>query len=354
LEPVELVVNDLQPDYGKDYLVEICRNQKMTGEQAHIQLKGKDSLIPSRCGKYFSFSLERRHAVYYADKVKLPVFLVNVNTSKAYWLFIQRYLHIDLWGKRWRQKRTVTVRIPTANALGTGTSFLDAITEARDYMSAHQPAAIKAAMMAKKVALESLDPRFGISITATEAGEHCTVNPKQIVVVTLGFAGNAENVTKKIDDLIGRGLPIEIAPGEVTITGSPLFEEIFKHGGKLQTNREIEATAVLIARDANGVPVGRIDELRAIVRGGPKEMRIESHLPDAPFSLRNAWTPETTKANISVNIDCERWHKQPILHLSYWLKCQTTFLSRVISKICGLFSPAWQLPTTKLPLSSSV
>ena len=31
----------------------------------------------------------------------------------------------------------------------------------------------------------------------------------------------------------------------------------------------------------------------------------------------------------------------------------TTFLSLVISKICGFFSPAWQFPMMRLPLESS-
>src|SRR5882762_10780181 len=74
--------------------------------------------------------------------------------------------------------------------------------------------------------------------------------------------------------------------------------------------------------------------------------------------LGRHYSPMVFATSLRTSADCLSLrtceHARPLPKVSYWLNCQTTFLSRVISKICGLLSPAWQLPTTKLPLSSSV
>src|SRR5436190_14247583 len=82
LKPVELAVVGLHPDYAKDYLVEISDSKEMSGDEAIVQLKGQEALVALTGGTAFSFMLEQKHALYYADKEKLPVFLVLVDVNK--------------------------------------------------------------------------------------------------------------------------------------------------------------------------------------------------------------------------------------------------------------------------------
>jgi hypothetical protein len=320
IKPVELVISDLHPDYAKDYFVEIADGNKMTGEQAIVQLKGQQALRALKGSNSFSFMLKQKHAVYFADKEKLPVFLVliDVNKKEGYWLFVQQYLLETLRGRKWRHKRSIAVHVPACNSLANKASFLEAIRSARTYMAAHQPAAINAAITAKKLSIESLDPRFTANVVANESGERYMFNAKEPVDISLIFKGPPDEVRKRIDDLIDRGLPIEIAPGEFSDTGSPLFDEMFKQGGIFECNRKLQATTVLMARDASGNVIARLDQLRAIVQGGPLEARIESELPNAPFVLSNTWTHDIRRTNLSFNIDLDRWQGQRIQLLAYF------------------------------------
>jgi hypothetical protein len=319
--PKELVSNETQnPDYGKDYLLEISESQEMSGEQSFVQLKGTGSLVISRCGKFISFRLERKDAAYFVDKLKLPLFLVVVDVKRrtAYWLFTQQYLLEDIKVKGWRRKKKFLVRLPVANEIKDAARFIEAIRSARTYMAALQPAAIEVAIAAKKLSLESIDPRFEIQIAADERNHHFFINAKEPVDISLLFKGAPLETKRKLDDLFGRGLPFEFAAGDIVATGSSLFEGLFKDGGILTCNREFEATSALIARDAGGNSLSRLDNLQTVVRGGPLELRIESQLPGAPLVITSSWEPDRRNATLSVNICLERWAGQPILLLGYF------------------------------------
>jgi hypothetical protein len=63
-----------------------------------VQLKGTEGLNYVDGGKAISFPMERRHLTYYANEVKLPVFLVviDVKSNSGFWLFTQQYLSTTL------------------------------------------------------------------------------------------------------------------------------------------------------------------------------------------------------------------------------------------------------------------
>jgi hypothetical protein len=79
--PPSWVVNKQALDYAKDYLVEIVEAENLTGITFLVQLKGQESLSLSKDQGHATFWLKRKYAVYYADKVRLPVFLVLVDVN---------------------------------------------------------------------------------------------------------------------------------------------------------------------------------------------------------------------------------------------------------------------------------
>src|SRR5216684_8467377 len=77
--PVAWIVSEQHPDYAKDFLVEIVEDQELTGVNFFIQLKGEESAKPVDEGRFVSFPLKKKHAIYYADKLRQPLFLVVVD-----------------------------------------------------------------------------------------------------------------------------------------------------------------------------------------------------------------------------------------------------------------------------------
>src|SRR4051812_30768879 len=83
--PPTWTYNEQANDYGKDYLGEIGDDDddgEQTGLNFFVQLKGKEKAEFTADGSHVKFSLEKKHAAYYLDKVKdLPVFLVVVDVN---------------------------------------------------------------------------------------------------------------------------------------------------------------------------------------------------------------------------------------------------------------------------------
>ena len=179
--PSSWVVNPQHPDYGKDYLVEVVEDQELTGFNFFAQLKGEESVQLIEGGSFVSFPLQKKHAIYYTDKLKQPIFLVLVDVSRkvGYWLFLQKHLLDDWPHQKWRFQKTVSVQLPTSNTLADTDALRAAVKEAHDYMAARHPAAIASAIRAERQRVEQLDPRMEVHIAATEQGGQITVVPKK-------------------------------------------------------------------------------------------------------------------------------------------------------------------------------
>jgi hypothetical protein len=202
--PPSWVVNKQPLDYAKDYVVEIVETGNLTGITFLVQLKGQESLSLSKDRGQATFWLKRKYAVYYADKVRQPVFLVLVdgNQKIGYWLFVQAFLLDDLQGKKWRKKDTVAIRVPTKYQLTDTASLRSAVEAANQYMSALHPTSVKTAIKAHQLRLESLDPRFGVQIDVINEREFVTVLPKKEEVAfcpdLITSPAHSQGVTKSV------------------------------------------------------------------------------------------------------------------------------------------------------------
>ena len=150
--PPSWVRNEHSRDYAKDFLVEIGEsNGDQTGLNFFVQLKGQKTVEFIADGTQVKFSLEMKHAEYYADKIKdLPVFLVVVDVSKkkGWYHFVQPDLQTDL---SWRKnKKHVTVYLPVGNDIIDTPKFREAIERAKQMMRLLHPESIQDAVAAQK------------------------------------------------------------------------------------------------------------------------------------------------------------------------------------------------------------
>ncbi len=152
-----------------------------------------------------------------------------------------------------------------------------------------------------------------VRIAATEQGGQITVIPKkEPVAFSIVFKGDSEQVVAKVDDLVGRGRPVAFKPGEIEVHGSPLFAEALKAGGTLVSAMRIPAAASIVARDAAGVVLDRLDGITGHVAGGPKECRFEGSLGNSPVNLSLAARPADRQAELRFGFDTPRWHGRPL------------------------------------------
>jgi hypothetical protein len=318
--PSSWVITEQRPDYGKDYLIDIVENGELTGLNFFVQLKGTTSASYSK-DKTVPFRLERKHAIFYAEKVLQPVFLVLVDVKKqaGYWLFLQCYLLDDLADHSWKSKKQTSVKIPAENLLTDTDALEEAVIAATNYMAALHPVSIGAAINAQKARLERKDRRFQIQVTATEKGQVFSLSPKEPVELLMTFIGEQHELEAKFTDLFERGLPVSFKPQEIEFSGSPLIEELWKDGGVLKFGAQIDATVDLIARDSSDREVARIS-IPGLLNGGSQEQRFEGQLPRAPLKFYATVRRSAPESPLRIAFDIPQWHGQPLTMLSHFEK----------------------------------
>jgi hypothetical protein len=209
--PIPWIPREERPDYFIDYRVQIVRDKKLTGLEFRVQLKGKKSARAKR-GKV-SFSVERKHLVFWMDKCRLPVFLVVVDTQggRGWWLFVQKYVLHELAGKSWRTQETTALALPESQVLGDNDAIEMAVTEADKFMAGMRPAAIEAAADAERRRWESLDPRLDVEVSLEASRKTVTFCPREPVNFGLRILEHAGDARRRVEEAQARGLTVTCA-----------------------------------------------------------------------------------------------------------------------------------------------
>ena len=113
----EWICRRVEDDYGLDLRVEIVADGQVTGLEFSIQLKATDDLKISGDDVLHRCNVSTAH--YFLRRPEPVMYLVyDARGEAAYWLWVQPYLReLDKTRPRWRDQKTVQIRIPRANQL---------------------------------------------------------------------------------------------------------------------------------------------------------------------------------------------------------------------------------------------
>jgi hypothetical protein len=334
---------DLRLDLLKDRHPEIAFYLQIKGVGQRTS-KGVVQPIVSPSGT-LNKAIELEHLDYYM-KLPIPVFLVVVDVVRgvAYYTHIQRYIVDNLSGDGWRNRLheyhvarergdfrcqpTKTIRVPIENILGDSERFKQVVEDARRYMAS---LGVDEGIAYQEETLSRLDERFTVTYVRTKEGDRFQIDANQPVE----FSIRGTILKSKFDDLFGRGLAVPVAPGELTIEGSPLWEKIAAEAQMVQIKREFDAIVSIIRRDISGQRVASLDLIPCKVEGGMHELRFRARLPHEllafTFNLdlreinasSGPTVPFTTTFGFQSNLGV--WLGQPLLALPYLDQLLTVF-----------------------------
>lgn len=315
--PPDWIIRKRLPDYRIDYVVEIFEHGESTGLEFAVQLKG--TRRPRLIEDTARFSVESPHLGYWMDKMRHPVFLVliDVQEKKGWWVFIQGLIRDGAIRKMWRQQKSVTLPLPLTNLLESTAGFRQAIEDASSHMMSVWPGSIRPAIQSEKARLESLDPRFNVRVNATETSTHFRMEAKEDVPVSITFRFQPEDGQVKIDDLVARGLPVELDNVRVEASGSDLWAEAASKPSKIQFQVEKDCEARFRVADSSVV----LDPLRGKIRGGTRDWRFSGHLGDGLFTFAtDVLRPPDGQPmlNCEWNLDLSKFDDKPLLELPYF------------------------------------
>ena len=250
--------------------------------------KGKVQPIENRAG-HICKAIELEHIDYYM-KLPVPVFLVvvDVMTKVAYYIHIQRYVLEELRGDDWRERLrtfsgarqsgcsgsmpTKTIRIPIKSILSDTEAFKGVVRDAKGFMAS---LSVKEGIAYSEQALQRLDERFKVTFIKGKDGECFQLEAREPVEWKL----RADLTKEKFDTLFGKGLPIDLQPGEITIQGSPLLEKINSEGKSFQIRQEPRGFLNILRLDGTGQAIARLEYLPCEIEGGHDEWRFNGRFP---------------------------------------------------------------------------
>lgn len=328
--PLGWTHNEHKHDYGKDYLVEVGKNREMTGTSCFVQQKGQDKVVIRSKKGHVQFSLKRKHAIYYLDKVTdLPVFLVliDVKTKCGWWLFLQPYLRND---QSWRKRQSVLVRIPLSNRIDNTNALTDAIQQANKTMRGMHPTAIQDAVAFAKEDMERLDPRLEVSVDVKDGKVMHHISAKEPVTLKVTFQASTPEHLEKIANL-ERGQLVAFDVGEVVFKGSPLFDRTATDAFTLQARVNWPSTLNIIVLGSDGQRLGEINDLAGSLVGGPKEVRYHAEIGDGLFTIDvgpYGELPEGAQRHFRFNCKFGDWDGQAISKLQ-WFNKLAPFLTTI-------------------------
>jgi len=118
--PSSWSVNELSRDYGRDLLVSIpTPDGKIAGNDFWVQVKGSESVKYLGDGAHLTFDLEVRtinHLLSVGGPSMLAVCDVGKLDKPVFWVWVEEGV-IELANPKWREQKTVTVRVPLIQEL---------------------------------------------------------------------------------------------------------------------------------------------------------------------------------------------------------------------------------------------
>ncbi|WP_430450735.1 DUF4365 domain-containing protein [Rhodopirellula europaea] len=183
--PDHWVHQEQNRDYGVDLKFEVFRDERHSGFEFGVQVRGTEKVKKSKKGDFISCAIEVENLVDHVDKRRYPIYLfhVDVVNAKTYWTFLQE--HARELSRKWRWQKEVTIRLPVSQNLDDLEDFESHFNQHLEFMKELHPGSVEAALRRARNEYSSLDNRFELNVAST--GEYLRLNftPKEPVKLAL-------------------------------------------------------------------------------------------------------------------------------------------------------------------------
>ena len=326
------IANELVPDYGIDFRLQMLDGDTMTSSVFLVQLKGHRRFSKTiRDGKTFICQrLSSQRLADYFDIHHEPVFLfvVDTFTNEARYLFMQGYSDSPLLPKDWKKSNEVTVYVPDVNDPCAMTPFRHDLDNALAFMNNKYPGTPEAAIRAATEKYRKLDPRFEVKWTFGDGKPFPAFMPIADVQLNMKITTKGADAGLRIQRLFDSGLPTQFSPDEITFSGSPLYErELPKLPMMLQMGVKHKIQLSVIRAGADGADKSRLDGFVGEMISGRKCCHFRAGLPNDLIVVSTDDMPYENKNHpISISIKIDSLFKAPVLDIPHFDQMLTVFV----------------------------
>jgi hypothetical protein len=176
-----------------------------------------------------------------------------------------------------------------------------------------------------------LDPRFDVKMTVTAEGESFLARALEKVQVKLSFSEPFVS-SGKINQLLGKGLPVSMLPGEVIAEGSLLLQTVVegaaKRRGTMRLFKRRQGHVDLSRVNAAGREVFRYSGLPCEYEGGITECRFVARSLSDVLTIQGCCSDSQEPQQLSLNYALTPWFGKPLIDLPCY-DLMEGFLGRV-------------------------
>ncbi len=221
-------VRERDPDIHIDYEIEHKTEGEPTALTAYVQLKGTRKIKKS--SGYVSKSIKWKHLDYWRT-CRRPVFIIiaDVITKVMYYTSVLHLYDDPAFLSKRGKRNSVSIKIPETEILEPD-ELIDVVKQSDLRLRELFPSSPQAAIRGVEQKFEELDPRFSVNLSSNRKQNrfHITPNSDDPVDLSVRLSGITENQLKELNETFKWGKPSKLQPKELSIKGSPLFDEISK------------------------------------------------------------------------------------------------------------------------------
>jgi hypothetical protein len=208
--------------------------------------------------------------------------------------------------------------------------FLKEVAEALKFMADEFPGSPQAALAARKLMLETIDPNAKISIQATDKTVNYVIDTKDTALISPLIAGG---FSEEVWQALQTGQPVSLKASELT-ANMPILQYLLAEVGDKE---------ITIAR---GIPK-LAGSAQIAIEGGddfgflhvdgewtpsPTLLRFEGSLPGAPFHVSSVWAGKDPthfgNPDVTFGFKISQWAGQNLLNLAHFDDMKRLFLNR--------------------------
>ena len=316
------IVQPQEPNFHEDYVIERVEAGELSGAKIAVQLKGHATLKFKN--GLTTEVMETKHLRYYAEKVRMPVFLFCVDTTKrrGYYLFLQGWIDANVQPTQLANQKKLSVRVPFANDIEDREGLVKAVESAFAYVAKKNAGTVEDAIASETRRLAAIDPRLDVKIDVVDGAKTITLHAKAPVSASLAVSDASR---EKLRALLEWGKAANLEEGEVSIQGLPIIDHFSKHKATL--------SAVSLKKHPNAVemhlwsegPDGFRIALPGAITGGTEGITFTAALPGTPIRAEMSFARDQMKVtggagNFSISFDFAQWRGKRIDALPYFEK----------------------------------
>ncbi len=227
----------------------------------------------------------------------------------------------------WKKQAIDAARLEKGNKLPAKSDAVETLLVATGASIKAVPSMIENVHKASSLALEQLDPRFGVKSSYINQQEHFEIFAKENVSIKLNVnPRNPQEFAQNYFNWAKQGYDLDVDASEINVEGSELFKEIFNQSGRLKIGAPTKDALVKLWVVLSDGKEEHFEDLPGKISVGAEGFKFDGCSLSQLLELSIKKTSfEDTAGQFSISLNLAKWDDMDVTKLAYFDKFKSFF-----------------------------